>query len=76
MIESLTSGKPHKELSKVDRLLLNTMGSQFAKGAKIKIRRQSRTLFSQRVEDNAFHLSIYVLISGGGWSSVMPVSMP
>jgi hypothetical protein len=52
------------------------MGSQFAKGAKIKIRRQSRTLFSQRVEDNAFHLSIYVLISGGGWSSVMPVSMP
>jgi hypothetical protein len=33
-------------------------------------------LFSQHVEDNALHLSIYVLISGGGWSSVMPVSIP
>src|SRR5436309_15074088 len=39
---------------KVDRLLLKAMGNGSPKGA--NIRRQSRSGFTQRVEDNAFHL--------------------
>jgi hypothetical protein len=49
------------------------MGSRFAEGAGLNARGVARESLvakpptvSQRVEDNALHQSIYVLISGGG----------
>jgi len=45
-IEFLTRSKPRREQSKVDRLLLKTMGSHTRRSRKTRIRRQSRTYFA------------------------------